>query len=263
MSFSPFGPLACAGLALALAAGAPHAARADADDARALVQAMSDYIAAQPSIGFDYDATLDVVTTDDQRLTLASSGAVALERPGKLRATHSGGFADFEMLFDGETFTLLGKDANLYTRIAIPGTVDGLIDALRDTYGRPLPAADLLTSDPYAALMADVSDAKDLGSGVVEGVECDFLAFRTDEVDWQIWIAQGDEPYPCRFAITSRTVPGAPEYAITVRNWRAGDAAAGGDFAFAAPDGATEIDIGAFQETVRELPDHFTIGDAQ
>ena len=58
--------------------------------------------------------------------------------------------------------------------------------------------------------MADVIDVKDLGSGVIGGVECDHLAFRTKEVDWQIWIAQGNRPYPCRYVITSSKVAQAP-----------------------------------------------------
>ena len=36
---------------------------------------------------------------------------------------------------------------------------------------------------------------KDLGSGVIGGRECDQFAFRTDDVDWQIWIAQAT-PFP-------------------------------------------------------------------
>ena len=57
---------------------------------------------------------------------------------------------------------------------------------MKDTYQRPLLAADLLLSNAYDELMSDVVDVKDLGSGVVGGIECDYLAFRTKEVDWQI-----------------------------------------------------------------------------
>ena len=108
--------------------------------------------------------------------------------------TRSGGFADFEILYDGKTLTLFGKNANLYTQVAAPGTVDQLIDDLQDKYNRPLPAADLLMTNSYDELMQDVYDSKDLGSGVINGVECDTLAFRKNDVDWQIWIAQGDQP---------------------------------------------------------------------
>jgi hypothetical protein len=58
--------------------------------------------------------------------------------------------------------------------------------------------------------MSEVNDVKDLGSGVIHGVECDHLAFRTKEVDWQIWIGQGARPYPCRYVITSKKVTGWP-----------------------------------------------------
>ena len=126
-----------------------------------------------------------------------------LRRPDKIRATRSGGFADVEMLFDGKTLTMLGKNANLYAQVDIPGSIDHLIDELKDKYDRPLPAADLLMTDVYGQLMPDVTDIKDLGSGVIGGIECDHFAFRTKEVDWQIWIAQGDRPYPCRYVIKS------------------------------------------------------------
>ena len=110
---------------------------------------------------------------------------MTLNRPDKLRATRTGGFANIEMVFDGKTLTLLGKNANLYAQIEAPGTIDQLVDVLRDKYHRPVPAADLLMADPYKELMPDVTDTKDLGSGVIRGTECDHLAFRTKEVDWQ------------------------------------------------------------------------------
>ena len=147
---------------------------------------MSDYLAAQKAISFDYNGTLEVVTNDDQKLALASSGSVLLNRPDKIRTERSGGFVDSETLFDGKTLTLLGKNAKKYTQLDVPGTIDGLIDELGDKYDRPLPAADLLTSNAYAMLMDDAYNSKDLGSGVINGVECDFFAFRKDEVDFQV-----------------------------------------------------------------------------
>jgi hypothetical protein len=62
----------------------------------------------------------------------------------------------------------------------------------------------------------------DLGSGVIGGQVCDHLVFRTAETDWQIWIAQGDEPYPCRFEITSKMTALAPSYRIDIRDWKSG-----------------------------------------
>ena len=183
---------------------------------------MSDYLAAQESISFGFDTNLEVVTQDQQKLLLASSGTMDLRRPDKFRATRSGGFANVEMIFDGKTLTLLGKDANLYTQVDAPGTLDHLVDELRDKYHRPVPGADLLLSNVYDQLMPDVIDVKDLGSGVIGGTECDHLAFRTKDVDWQIWIAQGERPYPCRYVITSKGVAQSPQYSIQIKDWKTG-----------------------------------------
>ena len=233
-------------------------ASADEADARRILKAMSNYMAAQKSVTCEYDAILEVVTTDGQKLALASSGAIAIDRPDKIHVTRKGGFADVEMSFDGNTLTLLGKNHNVYTQLDVPGTVDHLIDELRDTYQKPLPAADLLLSNSYDALMLDVFDVKDLGSGVVGGVECDFLAFRTDEVDWQIWIAQGKRPLPYRYVITSKKINGGPQYTIQTRNWKTGDEVAATDFSFKNPTNAEKVELKHLKGT-DDFPDHFTM----
>ena len=233
----------------------------DSAEAKRLLKAMSDYLATQKAISFDYDATLEVVTNDKQKLALASSGTLTLNRPDKIRAARAGGFVDVETVFDGKTLTLLGKNANKYTQLEAAGTIDQLIDELKDKYDRPLPAADLLMSDSYAALMEDVYDSKDLGSGVINGTECDFLAFRKDEVDLQIWITQGNEPRPCKYVITSRLVEDGPQYSVEFRNWNAGDKAAKDDFAFMNPTNAEKIDLKDLQDKTSELPSNFAMGD--
>ena len=104
---------------------------------------------------------------------------------------------------------------------------------MRDKYRRPVPAAHLLMSDPYNELMPPVVNTKDLGSGVVRGIECGHLTFRTEAVDWQIWIAQGPRLYPCRYVITSTKVNGSPQYTI-VRSWKTGAEVAPDNFSLLA-----------------------------
>jgi hypothetical protein len=257
----PARSLSAVALSLMMMLGTSMTASADEADAKRLLKAMSDYLAAQQAISFAYDAILEVVTKDEQILALASSGNVTLNRPDKILAMRSSGFADVEMSFDGKTLTLLGKNLNIYAQEEIPGSVDNLVDELRKR-NRPLPAADLLLTDPYEALMQDVVDVKDLGSGVIGGVECDYLAFRAKEVDWQIWIAQGERPYPCRYVISSKFMDGEPQYSIQVRDWKVGDEVAATDFSFEPPADAKKVDMKDL-EGADELPEHFQIGEAQ
>jgi hypothetical protein len=165
------------------------------------------------------------------------------------------------MVFDGKTLTLFGKDANLYTQVDIPGDLDHLVDELRYEYGRPLPGADLLLSNVYEELMGGVVDVKDLGSGVIGGTECDHLAFRTKEVDWQIWIAHGEQPYPCRYVITTKEVDQAPQYSIQIRDWKTGAEVATNDFVFKTAD-ARKVDLKQLVD-IDELPKQFAPGGGQ
>jgi hypothetical protein len=251
--------------ALALSLAASSTATADESDAKALLKGMSDYLAAQKSISLSYDSVYEVVSKDKQKLQLASSGTVELSRPDKIHATRSGGFADIDLVFDGKTVSMLDKSENAYVQAEVPGSVDNLIDQLREKFHRPLPASDLLGSNVYDVLMADVTEVKDLGSGVIGGTECDHLAFRAKELDWQIWIAQGKTPYPCRYVITTTQVDQAPQFTFQVREWKAGDGSVAGDFSFKAPAGAKALDMAALKELkgLNEMPSNFSTGDAQ
>jgi hypothetical protein len=118
-------------------------------------------------------------------------------------------------------------------------------------------------SNVYDQLMPQVTEVKDLGSGVINGVECNHLAFRTADVDWQIWIAQGDQPYPCLYVITSHKVAGDPQYSLEIRNWKTGSDVAADDFSFKPPADATQGDLSKLANS-DELPDIFkVVGGAQ
>jgi hypothetical protein len=231
--------LILAALLFGLAIDSP-AAWADAPQAATLLNAMSDYLAAQKSVSFDYQTKLDL---DDrgQTITSADSGAVVLNRPDKIRATRTGEFVDVELVFDGKTISMLNKSANVYGQADDPGTIDELVDKMRDKYHRPVPGANLL-SDIAHQRLPQTASAKYLGSEVINGVECSHLAVKEAEtdVDWEIWIAGGDRPYPCRYATTT---PGITHYTLDIRNWKAGSEAVADDFSFQPPKNAEKVDL--------------------
>jgi hypothetical protein len=136
-------------LALVVAGMASMSAvRADEAQAKSLFKAMSDYLAAQTAISLDLDSNLEVVTSQKQKIALASSGTVTLNRPDKLHVTRKGGFANIEMVFDGKTLAAVEKDANLYAQVDASGSIDHVVDELRDKYHRPVPAADFADVQP-------------------------------------------------------------------------------------------------------------------
>lgn len=230
-------------LRLAMAAavctcGLGQAAGASEQDAKTILKAMSDYLAGQATISLTFDSDIEVITPVMEKIQFTNSGQALMQRPDKLRARRVGGYSDVELIFDGKTVNILGRSVDGYARFEAPGTIDQLIVALRAGHGVALPAADLLTSNPFEVLVADVMEAKHIGRGVVNGIECDHLAFRNFDTDWQIWVEVGERRIPRKMVITSKTLSGAPQYTLRVKDWNAGTAVDAGSFVFSPPAGA-------------------------
>ena len=207
-------------------------------------------------------ADIEVITPQLEKIQFASSGEVLLSRPDRMRAHRVGGYSDVEMFFDGKTVSIHGKSINGYTQFDAPGTLDQLFEALRAGYGVALPAADLLLSNSYDALVAEVEEAKYIGRGVIDGVECEHLAFRNFDTDWQLWVEVGAEPFPRKIVITSKTLNSAPQYTVRIKSWKTGARPAADAFTFVPPAAATKIGPDALID-LDELPPSAPRGGSQ
>ena len=225
----------------------PSAHAEKSADAIKTLKAMSDYVANQNTLSVTFDSDIEVITTELQKVQFTSSGQVQLSRPDKLRATRTGGYTDVEVVFDGKTLTVNGKDKNVFAQFDSPGSVDQLIGLLRDKYAVAAPGGDLLLSRSFDEMTANVIDAKDVGRGVVDGVECEHLAFRDVDTDWQIWIELGARPIPHKYVITSKAVTGMPQYTLRIKEWKSDIPADA--FAFKSPQGAKKVGLEALADT--------------
>ncbi|WP_434733196.1 DUF2092 domain-containing protein [Rhizobium sp. YTUHZ044] len=232
-----------------------------ADDAKELLKKMSDFLTAQRTISFTYQSSLEAVTPAFEKLQFVSSGTVNLTRPDKLRVTRTGGFADIDVSFDGSSLTVHGKNLDAYAKIDGKGSLDDLIDRLM-TAGVEAPGADLLSSNVYGELMSDVTEAKHISSAFVDGVECEYLAFRTPEIDWQIWIQTGAQPIPRRYVITSKHVVQAPQYMLEISDFKSGADVAAVSYNIEIPGSAKTVDLSELQ-SLDELPAAADAGEAK
>jgi hypothetical protein len=252
------GPVASVFIVAAVAAFTPSAHAQKDVAAIQTLKAMSEYVAGQKSLSVTFDSDVEVITSDLQKLQFTSSGQVQLSRPDKLRATRTGGYTDVEVVFDGKTLTVNGKDKNIFAQLDSPGSVDQLIALLRDKYSVAAPGGDLLLSRSFDEMMADVIDAKDVGRGVIDGVECEHLAFRNTDTDWQIWVELGARPIPHKYVITTKATTGMPQYTLRIKEWRS-DVAADA-FAFKSAEGAKKVGLEALADT-DEVPPGTVTGE--
>jgi hypothetical protein len=218
-------------------------------NAMRLLKGMSDYLASEKTFTATYLSDVEVVTPELEKIQFASSGRVSVARPDKVHVSRTGGYADMEATFDGRQLSVYGKDANAYAQSDAPGTLDQLINRLQNE-SLALPGADLLLSNVFDELSKDVVTAKHIGMGIINGVECEHLAFRNRDIDWQLWMRTGDKPIPCKYVITSKTLAGAPQYSLTITSW---DSKSEGEaFIFTPPANAKKVDL--VDMTVDEIP---------
>ena len=233
-----------------------HSAQAQSDDAGKILKAMAEYVTHQKALSVTFDSDIEVITSDQQKLQFTSSGQLQLSRPDKLHATRTGGYADIELVFDGKTITLNNRGSNTFAQLNSPGSVDQVVDLMRDKYSVTAPGADLFLSNVFNMMSEDVIEAKHIGRGVVDGIECEHLAFRNLDTDWQIWIEVGARPIPHKYVITSKAVAGAPQYTLRIKEWRS-DVAADA-FTFNPDKSATKVALEALVN-VDEIPQGLVI----
>ena len=226
-----------------------------ADDPAKILKAMTDYLGAQKTLSASFDSDVEIITPELQKIQFASSGQIKLSRPDKLRVRRTGGYADVELVYDGKALSVYGNNAKSYVQADVPGTVDQMVEAIQARSGVAMPGTDLLLSNAFDELMATATDGKHVGLGVVDGVECEHLAFRGPDTDWQIWIETGAKPMPRKYVITSKTLAGAPQYSLRIRDWKTDAFADADTFVFKPPGDATRVglDSGAMSE-FDELP---------
>lgn len=208
-----------AALVGALALPATAAEPAVEPDAETVMRAMADYFGGLESFSVRYETDGEIIDGSGEKLMFVSNGEIAMQRPDKLRASRQNVLTELAIVYDGETVSIVAEAANAYFQMAAPGTFDDAITAVRADLHYDFPGADLLYSDVYASLMGNVTSGRHLGMAVIGGVEVHHLAFRTDTVDWQLWVTAGDRPLPLRYVITSKWVTGAPQYTARLSDW--------------------------------------------
>lgn len=211
-------------------------------DADGILMAMTNHLKSLQAFTVDYDTDHEIVDLAGQKLQYSASGSVQASRGDGFYMTRKGPFADVELTFDGKLISLYGKGMNVYTQLDSPGaSIDEAVEEFRVSTGLDVAGADFLVTDPYAVLTEGATSGRLVGDAFVGGVECDQLAFRSDDVDWQIWISKGAEKLPVKYVITTKWVTGAPQYSLRFSNWKSGGVDAK-LFSFKAPANAKKLE---------------------
>lgn len=230
--------------------GAAQAADVD-PRADALLKKMSDYVGGLKSFSADVHMIDQQMLADGFKLSLFRQGSFQIQRPNKLRLTRQGMVIDQVAYYNGKDLVVDGKTLGAYVTAPVTGDIDAALDKGAETLGGELPARDLVSVDAYTPLMEPVERGVYVGKVPMGKAVCHQLAFRTAEVDWQLWIQDGDTPVPCMYSITSRWLAGAPEFTVSFSNWKSNQKFPASTFEFKAPAGAKALTAEDFRAAVQ------------
>lgn len=211
--------------------------------AEKLLRKMSDYLAGRQQFSLRAESSIEAVLTSGQKIQFDSPATLTVSRPNRMRAHRRGDIANQEFFYDGKTLTLYSPKENLYAAEAAPPALDEMLDFAREKLDIIAPAAELLYKNASDKMLKESSAGFVVGPSVVAGVKTTHLAFRGADLDWQIWIEDGDKPLPRKFILTSKKVAGEPEFTVVIRSWDLAPKLTDGEFKFAPPKGAKKIDF--------------------
>nr|WP_255665026.1 DUF2092 domain-containing protein [Luteitalea sp. TBR-22] len=206
---------------------------------------MSDRLSRVTALAIEADEVYDEVPSDAPRRQLTSVRRVAMRRPDRLVGDAAGDAINRSFWYDGQTFSALDREQNVWASGAVPPTIDQALDWVFDQTGTAIPLADFLYADVYDRLMGKVQRGVYLGIHEAAGVPCHHLSFEQATIDWQLWIDAGPDPLPRKLVISYKAEDEVPQYSVTIRKWNLAAKVPEALFRFAPPEGAKRIEVTA------------------
>ena len=229
--------------------------------ARELMLDMARHLGMAAKFAVQLKVEFDVVQEDGRKIEFGEVRDVSLARPRMFLSEHvdSSGRRDL-VLFDGETITVSDVQARVYAQRPQPGDLDSSIVYFVRDLGMRMPIAPLFLSRFADELERRVRRVDYVEYTDILGEPAHHLAGQTDAVDFQVWIADAEQPLPLRLVLTYRSEPGQPQFRAEFRRWNLAPRFADGTFVFepgagmekipfaAAPLGASEDNSGAKED---------------
>jgi hypothetical protein len=165
---------------------------------------------------------------------------VKVDRPGKLRVDVKGTVKNRSNYLNNGSFTMIDHGFNYYGQVKTPKTIDGALDVLFEKFAIRAPLAQLIYSDMNKRVRFKTS--KYFGKVDVNGVECDYVAFKNSTREIHVWITAGDIPLVKAYSIID-TSNNAKSRVNTTVKWNTNAKISDSDFIFVAPKGSSKISV--------------------
>ena len=211
-------------------------------EAQAILLDMAEYLAQLQKFEVTILSGYDAVQADGQKIEFNSKRKVLVNRPDQLRVDveKSDGNSNLTLI-DGKNITVSSTSGNVYAQASSPGNLDAAVKYLVSELNIRLPLALLFLTTLPGELEQRIQVVDYVEETTILGVTSHHLAGRTQSVDFQIWVKDGDEPLPLRIILTYRLEEGLPQFRALFTDWNVSPKVSKSAFTFKPADGATKI----------------------
>lgn len=184
-----------------------------------LLQGMTDYMVALEQFSVHTQNNYEDELASGQRVDYDVSANVIISRPDKLYAERTGEQLSQVFYYDGKTLTLSNPSDGVAASEPAPDTIEGMLDYTREELGLYVPIADLVYQNTFTLLTENISSAIVLGKTDIGGVSCQHLAFSRPDVDFQVWVADSEQPLPCKYVVTDKSTSALISTTSVMSDW--------------------------------------------
>jgi hypothetical protein len=231
-------------LMLTTVAGAQDkdAAGPGCDQAQAILKRMADLLKQTKQYTVTVDSEYDVVQKSGEKIEFGEVRKLTVVRPDRIRVDmESRDGRKGTLCYNGQDIVIFDARDNVYSSARKPSDLDHLFDHFKDDLEINMPLGQVFSAGLEKAKMKKISSVCYVGEATIAGVRCDHLAGTTGKVDFQVFVAQGDQPLPRRIVITYRKETGKPQFRAQISDWQLNVNASESTFAFTPPQGAERI----------------------
>ncbi|MDA2919900.1 DUF2092 domain-containing protein [Desulfobacterota bacterium AH_259_B03_O07] len=187
--------------------------------ADSLLKEMSYFLGSKLNYTFKAEIMFDNILSSGRKVQYSAEEKVFVQKPNKVYIEYISDLGGKKFWYDGNNLTLLDPISGLYSKVKVPNSIDQAFDEIWDEYEYSPPFSELLFVNPYKAMTENVKAGIYVGSSKVFGVQCQHLAFIENNLDWQIWIEEGQRKIPRKMVITYKTIPGSPQLIAILKDW--------------------------------------------
>jgi len=202
----------------------------------------TNYLANLKQFHVSAEFGFDVLQKSGQMIEFGAHQEITVQRPNHFRVDFTNRDGEFgSVIYDGEEVILSNPEDAVYAKAPFKGEVDDALGFISKELQRPIPLQDFFASNLGALLMAKIESGLYVEESTVGGVLCDHVAMRNDNVDFQLWVAQGDKPLPRRIIITYKNEEERPQFRAQFLKWELSPKIAKENFSFIVPEKTVRI----------------------